>query len=112
MQYNLNIHRGKDTNPVISKASKLSFPQVKRVGNPSENIERFRTSRNDKLTNECVFTYDLLSNSGNMSPIPLKPLIAGYLIIMSSVAKVSLPLGITLKRGDYFTILLLISLKG
>jgi hypothetical protein len=34
----------------ISKSvlgSRLSFPQAKRVGNPSENKERFRTSRND-----------------------------------------------------------------
>ena len=27
----------------------LSFPQVKRVGNPFENEERFRTSRNDRI---------------------------------------------------------------
>jgi hypothetical protein len=34
---------------------KLSFPQAKRVGNPSENKERFRTSRND-MDAECGFT--------------------------------------------------------
>jgi hypothetical protein len=52
------------TNDVIRKTTQLSFPQVKRVGNPSENKSRKhsgRTSRNDKLTNECGFTCDLLS---------------------------------------------------
>jgi hypothetical protein len=51
------------TNDVIRKTTQLSFPQVKRVGNPSENKSRKhsgRTSRNDKLTNECGLTYDLL----------------------------------------------------
>ena len=38
-------------------------PQVKRVGNPSENKERFRTSRNDRLTNKCGFANDRISNS-------------------------------------------------
>ncbi len=33
----------------------LSFPQAKCVGNPSENKERFRTSRNDTLqTIDCI----------------------------------------------------------
>jgi hypothetical protein len=44
-------------NDVLRKTTQLSFPQVKRVGNPSNDTERFQ---NDKLTNECGFTYDLL----------------------------------------------------
>jgi hypothetical protein len=47
------------TNGVISKTSQLSFPQVERVGNLSENKERFRTSRNDKPATECGLTYEL-----------------------------------------------------
>jgi NADH-quinone oxidoreductase subunit M len=43
-------------NSVISKTSCLSFPQERRVGNPFENQERFRTSRNDKMTIEFGFT--------------------------------------------------------
>ncbi len=38
----------------------LSFQQAKRVGNLSEGKERFRTSRNDKMTTECGFTNELL----------------------------------------------------
>jgi TolB-like protein len=53
------------TKEFISNTSQLSFPQVKRVGNPNENKERFRTSRNDKLTNECGFTNDRISNTEN-----------------------------------------------
>ena len=37
-------------------ASLLSFPQAKRVGNPSENQERFRTSLNDRMATEFGFT--------------------------------------------------------
>ena len=48
---------------ILAVCFSLSFPQVKRVGNPSENKERFRTSRNDRLTNECGFTNDRISNS-------------------------------------------------
>ena len=33
----------------------LSFPQVKRVGNPSEDRERFRTSRNDRIIDHVSF---------------------------------------------------------
>lgn len=50
------------TNGVISKTSFLSFPQAKRVGNPSENKERFRTSRNDRMTSGCGFTDDFLNS--------------------------------------------------
>ncbi len=39
-------HADKD----ISETPQVSFPQAKRVGNPSANKERFRTSRNDSKT--------------------------------------------------------------
>ena len=51
-------------NEVTSKNSQTSFPQAKRVGNPSENKERFRTSRNDKITIGCGFSNDFLNNKG------------------------------------------------
>ncbi|MFI5294788.1 MAG: Tol-Pal system beta propeller repeat protein TolB [Thermodesulfovibrionales bacterium] len=37
----------------------MSFPQAKRVGNPSENKERFRTSRNDGITPGRGFTFGI-----------------------------------------------------
>jgi hypothetical protein len=37
--------------------NQLSFPQAERVGNPSFS-ERFRTSRNDKLTGTYVAVYN------------------------------------------------------
>jgi hypothetical protein len=44
------------------KASRLSFPQPRTrygdVGNPSENEERFRTSRNDRMAAVCGFAND------------------------------------------------------
>jgi hypothetical protein len=36
------------------------------VGNPSENKERFRTSRNDKPATECGLTYELLSKASEL----------------------------------------------
>jgi multidrug efflux system outer membrane protein len=44
------------TNQVAGDVTQSSFPQAKRVGNPSENEERFRTSRNDRMAPECGFT--------------------------------------------------------
>jgi ADP-heptose:LPS heptosyltransferase len=55
------------TNEFISMHSQLSFPRAKRVGNPSDSPlekedkggclqERFRTSRNDRLTTESDFS--------------------------------------------------------
>ncbi len=35
----------------------LSFPQATRIGNPSEQQERFRTGRNDKIEAEGLSTY-------------------------------------------------------
>ena len=49
------LYKSIHTNEVISKTSLLSFPQVKRVGNPSETKERFRTSRNDSMMILCGF---------------------------------------------------------
>ncbi len=57
-------------NVITCKTSQLSFPQAKRVGNPSDSplekgekggcSERFRPSRNDRLTTECGFNNDCL----------------------------------------------------
>ena len=48
---------------VISKPLFLSFPQVKRVGNPSEDTERFRTGRNDRMGILFGFTNGRLGKS-------------------------------------------------
>jgi len=47
---------------IANNNSQLSFPQAERVGNPSGNTERFRTSWNDKMANESGFINDHLSN--------------------------------------------------
>jgi lipopolysaccharide heptosyltransferase I len=53
------------TNEFVSVPSQLSFPRAKRVGNPSENKKRFRTSRNDRLTTESGFINDSLGHSSS-----------------------------------------------
>jgi nitrogenase molybdenum-cofactor synthesis protein NifE len=62
-----------NTKEFTRKASQLSFPQAKRVGNPSENKERFRARRNDTVASECGFTYDLLGRI-QRSEIVINPL--------------------------------------
>jgi mannosyl-3-phosphoglycerate phosphatase len=47
------------TKDITGKASRLSFPHAKRVGNPS-STERFRTSRNDGAADKCGFADDCL----------------------------------------------------
>ena len=54
----LNILRSSLVKPHI-----LSFPQVERVGNPSENKERFRTSRNDRVSGHvALLSFSLVSH--------------------------------------------------
>jgi len=46
---------------VLEAQKKLSFPQVKRVGNPSlKPSERFRTSRNDRQTAKLQYSLSVI----------------------------------------------------
>ena len=58
---------------IITKASRSSFPQAKRVGNPSEyrrmltrTKEGFRTSRNDQMGKELEYKINIYNISTNV----------------------------------------------
>ena len=60
----------------------LSFPQAERVGNPSENEERFRTSRNDRIAGLANYQDDT-SMPGNT--IDIKEIYAGGIRLMDAM---------------------------
>ncbi|MDP2158803.1 MAG: POTRA domain-containing protein, partial [Nitrospirota bacterium] len=66
----------------LVKPHNLSFPQAERVGNRSENKERFRSSRNDRIAgNVALFTNSFVTPRGLSRQIFLISIFSVYLCL-------------------------------